>query len=94
MITELNVQGSREFAQVRAEGIRSLRNDVFEPRKSTGSGLFAIFRCDFDQIFGQIICMRVKTLRNKNSVASRHIREKESLPVDVRRSKTLFLNVP
>ena len=64
----LNVQGSQEFAQV-----RSLRNDVFERRKSTGSGLFAILRCDFDQIFGQIICMRVKTSRNTKA---RHIREK------------------
>ena len=81
----LNFRGSlsQEFAQVRAEGIQSLRNDVFERRKSTGSGLFAILGRDFDQLFGQIICMRVKTLRNKNLVAS--------LPVDLRRSKPLLL---
>ena len=70
----LNVQGSlsQEFAQVRAEGIQSLRNDVFERRKSTGSGLFAILGSDFDQLFGQIICMRVKTLRN--TIWYRHLR--------------------
>ena len=81
----LNVQGSlsQEFAQVRAEGIQSLRNDVFERSKSTGRGLFAILGRDFDQLFGQIICMRVKTLRNTKLVAS--------LPVDVRRSKPLLL---
>ena len=56
----LNVQGnlSQEFAQVRGEGIQSLRNDVFERRESTGSGLFAMLGSDFDQLFGQIICMR------------------------------------
>ena len=81
----LNVQGSQsqEFTQVRTEGIQSLRNDVFERRKSTGSGLFAILGRDFDQLFGQIICMRVKTLRNTYLVAS--------LPVDVRRPKPLLL---
>ena len=49
----LNFRGSlsQEFAQVRAEGIQSLRNDVFERRKSTGSGLFAILGRDFEHIF-------------------------------------------
>ena len=39
--------------------------------KSTGSGLLAIFGRDFDQALRQMICMRVKTLRNTNLVASR-----------------------
>ena len=37
----------------------------------------------------KIVPMRVKTLSNTNLEASRNI--KESLPVDVRRSKTFFL---
>ena len=50
---------------------------------------FALLSRDFEQIFGQIVSIRVKTLSNTNLVASRHIkREKRSLPVDFRRSKT------
>lgn len=32
-------------------GNRSLSNDVFERHTSTGSGLFAVLRHDFEQIF-------------------------------------------
>ena len=47
------------------------------------------------QIFGQIVSIRIKTLGNKNTVASRLIkREKGLLPVDVRRSKTSLLKLP
>ena len=54
---------------------------------STGSGLFALLGLEFEQILGQIISVRVKTLSNTNMVASRHIKiEKGSLSVDVRRS--------
>ena len=50
---------------------------------------------DFEQIFGQIVSVRIKTLGNTNMVASRLIkREKGSLPVDVRRSKTSLLKLP
>ena len=57
--------------------------------------LFALLSRDFEQILGQIVSLRVRTLSNTNLVASRHIkREKGSLPVDVRRSKTSLLNVP
>ena len=43
---------------------------------------------DFEQVFQQIISIRVKTLSNTNLAASGHIkREKNSLPVDVRRSR-------
>ena len=49
---------------------------------------------DFEQIFGQFVSVRVKTLSNTNLVASRHIkREKGSLPVDVRSSKTSLLPI-
>ena len=64
--------------------IRSLSSDVLERPTSVGSGLFALLSHDFEQIFGQIISLRIKTLGNKNMVASRLIkREKGSLPVDV-----------
>ena len=49
---------------------------------------------DFEQIFGQIVSVRIKTLGDTNMVASRLIkREKGSLPVDVRRSKTSLLKL-
>jgi len=75
--------------------IGSLSSDVFERRTSTGSGLFARLSRVFEQIFVQIVSITIKTLGNKNMVASRLIkREKGSLPVDVRRSKTSRLKVP
>ena len=43
----------------------SLSSDVFERGTSTGSGLFALLSRDFDQIFGQIVFIRIKTLDNK-----------------------------
>ena len=71
----------------------SLSNDVFERRTSTGSGLFALLGSVFEQILGQIVSLRVKTLSNTNLVASRHINaEKSSLPVDMHRPKTLLLS--
>ena len=49
----------------------------------------------FAQIFSQIVSIRVKKLSNTNCIASRHItREKSSLPVDVRCSKTSLLKLP
>jgi len=42
--------------------IGSLSSDVFKRSASTGSGLFAhLSRC-FEQVFGQMISKRVKTL--------------------------------
>ena len=56
---------------------------------------FAILGRDFDQMFGQIDSVREKIRRNTNLLASRHIkREKVSLPVDMRRSKTSLLKLP
>ena len=75
--------------------IGSLSSDVFERRTSTGSGHFALLSRDFEQIFGQIVSIRIKTLGNINTVASRLTkREKGSLPVDVRRAKTSLLKLP
>ena len=73
----------------------SLSSDVFERRTSTGNGQFALLGRDFEQIFGQIVSIRIKTLGNINTVASRLIkRGKGSPPVDVRRSKTSLLKLP
>ena len=73
----------------------SLSNDVFERRTSTGSCPFSFLGDGFAQIFSQIVSIRVKKLSNTNYIASRHItREKSSLPVDVRCSKTSLLKLP
>ena len=75
--------------------IGNLSNDVFERRTSTGSGPFSFLDDGFAQIFSQIVSIRVKKLSNTNCIASRHItREKSSLPVDVRCSKTSLLKLP
>ena len=45
----------------------SLSEDIFERLTSTGGGLFFSFLDgDFAQIFGQIVSIIVKTLRNTN----------------------------
>ena len=73
----------------------SLSSNVFERRTSTGSGLFSFFDGGFAQIFSQIASITVKKLRNTNFMSSRHVkRENTSLPVDVRRSKSLLLKLP
>ena len=73
----------------------SLSNDFFERHTSNGCGLFGLLGRDFDQIIGQIVSIRVKTLSNKNLVAYRHVkREKGSLPVYVLPSKTSLLKFP
>ena len=82
-------------AEVRTKLIGSLRSDVFERGTSTGNGRFVLLSRDFEQIFGQIVSVRIKTLGNLNTVVSRLIkRGKGSLPVDVRRSKRLLLTLP
>ena len=50
----------------------SLSSDVLERRMSTRSGLFALLSCDFEQIFGKIVSIRMKTLGNTNMVDMRH----------------------
>ena len=80
---------------VKKAKLGSLSNNVFERRTSTGSGLFSFFDGGFAQIFSQIASITVKKLRNINFISSRHVkRENTSLPVDVRRSKTLLLKLP
>ena len=62
---------------------------------STGSGFFTLLSGGFAQIFSQIVSIRANKLSNTNFVSSRHVtREKASLPVDVRRSKTSLLKLP
>ena len=67
---------------------------VFEQYTSTGRRLLTFFGSFYAQIFRQIVSMRtwrVKTLSKTQLVASKHIkREKDSLPVDVRRLKRLL----
>ena len=54
--------------------------------------IFAILVHYSDHIFGQIVSLREKTLRNKNLVASGHIKMAKKLTSDsVRRSKTSLL---
>ena len=73
----------------------SFSSDVFEPRTSTGSGLFAVLSRQFEQIFGQIHSITVKLRSNTNLVPWRYIkRGTGSLPVDVRRSRTSLLKPP
>ena len=43
--------------------------ELKQRRTSTGNGLFAQFSRDFEQIFGQIVSIRIKTLGNINTVA-------------------------
>ena len=59
--------------------IGSLSIDVFKRRTSTGSGLFALLSRDFEQIFRQIVSIRVKTLSHTNLVVLRHIKRGKEL---------------
>ena len=87
----------REFIRYKTRGeapskwlLVSLSKDVLEGRKLRGSAVFSFLGNDFAQIFGQIVFMRLKALSNPNLEALWHIkRERDSLPLDVRRSKTL-----
>ena len=77
----------------REKGVKAAT--FFNRRTSTGSGLFALFSRDFEQILWQNLSLRVKTLSHSSLVASRDIkREKHSLPVDLRRSKTSLIKLP
>ena len=66
--------------------VGSLSNDVFERRTSTGCALFAIFSRDFEQILGQNVPLRVKTLSNTNLVVSRYIQKKRKTLTSTRRA--------
>ena len=72
----------------------SLSKDVLEGRTLSGSAVFSFLGNDFAQIFGQIVLIRLKALSNPNLEALWQIkRERDSLPLDVRRSKTLLLPI-
>ena len=50
-------------------------------------GLSALLSRDFEEMFGQMVSIRVKTLSNTNLAALRHIKiEKGFLPVDMHHS--------
>ena len=55
----------------------SLSSDVFERWTSTGSRIFALLIRDFEQIFEQIVSIRVKKLSNTNLVVSRNIKREK-----------------
>ena len=59
------------------------------------SGPFSFMGSGLAWIFAQIVSIRIKKLSNTNLAASSHIiKGKASLPVDVRRSETPFLELP
>ena len=74
--------------------IRSLSSDVFEPRKSTGSGLFPLMSRDFEQISEQSVFIRIKNLAMKfATVVSKHVKRENGLhTLEVRRSNCRCLN--
>ena len=62
---------------------------------STGTRLFTFLSGIFAQIFGQIVSIIRKRLRNTNLVLSIYFKMKKiSLPVDLRRSKTPLFKLP
>ena len=66
-----NFLGTRPFIEVYWTQFR--RYDAFERRTPTKSELFTLLGRDFEQILGQIVSKRVKTLSNTYLAASRHI---------------------
>ena len=57
---------------------RTLSSDVFELATSTRCGLFAHLSSDIEQIWGQIVSLRVKTLSNTNLVVPKHFKKKKA----------------
>ena len=57
---------------------RTLSSGVFERRASTESGVFVYLSRDLEQILGQIVSLRVKTLSNTNLLLPRHIKNKKA----------------
>ena len=53
--------------------VSELKEDVFEGCTSTGSGLFSFLSSIFPQMFGQIVSVIRKILRNTNLPASIYI---------------------
>ena len=73
----------------------SLSKDVFEGRTSTGSELFSLLVClDANKIVLLSFFSPIKTIYSRVSTKPLPNDAKSSLPVDVRRSKTLLLKLP
>ena len=73
----------------------SLSSDVSSHGRHPEVGFLHSQAVILNNFFRQIVSIRVKTLSHTNLVALKHIkREKGSLPVDVRRSKTELLKLP
>ena len=75
--------------------IANLSKDVFERRTLTGSGAFFLFIClDAIKFSLQTFFSLLKTIYPRVSTKPLLNDAKSSLPVDVRRSKTLLLKLP
>ena len=75
--------------------IGSLSRDVFERRTSTGSELFSLLVClDANKFVLLSFFSPLKTIYSRVSTKPLPNDAKSSLPVDVRRSKTLLLKLP
>ena len=83
--------GKRGFHDVSG----SLSRDVFERRTSTGSELFSLLVClDANKFVLLSFFSPLKTIYSRVSTKPLPNDAKSSLPVDVRRSKTLLLKLP
>ena len=75
--------------------IGSLSRDVFERSTSTGSELFSLLVClDANKFVLLSLFSPLKTIYSRVSSKPLPNDAKSSLPVDVRRSKTLLLKLP
>ena len=73
----------------------SLSRDVFKRRTSTGSELFSLLVClDANKFVLLSFFSPLKTIYSRVSTKPLPNDAKSSLPVDVRRSKTLLLKLP
>ena len=78
-----------------SETIGSLSRDVFERPTSTGSELFSLLVClDANKFVLLSLFSPLKTIYSRVSTKPLPNDAKSSLPVDVRRSKTLLLKLP
>ena len=77
------------------QAIGTLSKDVFERRTSTGSEAFSLFIClDANKLVLLSFFSLLKTIYPRVSTKPFPSDAKSSLPVDVRRSKTLLLKLP
>ena len=75
--------------------LRSLAKDVFEQGTLTGSETFSLFIClDSNKFVLLSFFSLIKTIYPRVSTKPLPNDAKSPLPVDVRRSKTLFLKLP